>query len=270
MFLAELLSLCVFPLMMFAVTAAHQNGRGTVVVVVSEGNYIILPCSLSSQESLVRTRFHWKKDDEREVFVYNAGLHHNNRRSGQDEHFRGRVSHFSDQLKFGNASIIIRNTKVADSGDYTCDFPFHQPDRETFNVTLVVGAALKPFVGILNISEVGVQLKCEVRGASPKPKVEWRDSDGNIFPAEEPQVSRTGERYDITLLTTVTRTNSSLFQCVATQEELSHRAADEIFVPAQLFESCRGDTMLIVSFVSGILSALVILSLCVCFIYTTA
>ncbi|XP_039468546.1 butyrophilin subfamily 2 member A2-like [Oreochromis aureus] len=268
MILSQLLSLCVFPLMMSAVTAGHENGRGTVVVVVSEGNYIILPCSLSSQESLVRTRFDWKKDDEREVFVYDAGFHHNNRRSGQDEHFRGRVSHFSDQLKFGNASIIIRNTKVADSGDYTCDFPFHQP--KTFNITLVVGAAPKPFVGILNISEVGGQLKCEVRGASPKPKVEWRDSDGNILPAEEPQVSHTGERYDITLLTTVTRTNSSLFHCVATQEELSHRAADDIFVPDQLFESCRGDNVLIVSFVSGILSALVILCLCVCFIYTTA
>uniref|UniRef100_A0A3P8PLC6 Ig-like domain-containing protein n=1 Tax=Astatotilapia calliptera TaxID=8154 RepID=A0A3P8PLC6_ASTCA len=269
MFLAELLSLCVFPLMMFAVTAGHENGRGTVVVAVSEGNYIILPCSLSSQESLVRTRFHWKKDDEREVFVYDAGLHHNNRRSGQDEHFRGRVSHFSDQLKFGNASIILRNTKVADSGGYTCDFPFHQPDRETFNVTLVVGAAPKPFVGILNISEVGVQLKCEVRGASPMPKVEWRDSDGNILPAEEPQVSRTGERYDITLLTTVTRTNSSLFLCVATQEELSHRAADEIFVPDQLFESCGGDIVLIVSFVCGILSAVVLIAVYVCFLYFT-
>ncbi|CAI5686546.1 unnamed protein product [Oreochromis niloticus] len=267
MFLSELLSLCVFPLMMSAVTAGHENGRGTVVVVVSEGSYIILPCSLSSQESLVRTRFDWKKDDEREVFVYDAGLHHNNRRSGQDEHFRGRVSHFSDQLKFGNASIIIRNTKVADSGDYTCDFPFHQP--ETFNITLVVGAAPKPFVGILNISEDEALLKCEVRGASPKLRVEWRDSDGNILPAEEPQVSHTGERYDITLLTTVTRTNSSLFHCVATQEEMGHRAADEIFVPDQLFESCRGDTVLIVSFVSGILSALVVLCLCVCFIYTT-
>uniref|UniRef100_A0A3P9D3M7 Ig-like domain-containing protein n=1 Tax=Maylandia zebra TaxID=106582 RepID=A0A3P9D3M7_9CICH len=133
---------------------------GTVVVVVSEGNYIILPCSLSSQESLVRTRFHWKKDDEREVFVYDAGLHHNNRRSGQDEHFRGRVSHFSDQLKFGNASIILRNTKVADSGGYTCDFPFHQPDRETFNVTLVVGESFISAIilrSYSNLKQYGVE-----------------------------------------------------------------------------------------------------------------
>uniref|UniRef100_A0AAZ1WYD0 Ig-like domain-containing protein n=1 Tax=Oreochromis aureus TaxID=47969 RepID=A0AAZ1WYD0_OREAU len=122
----------------------HSSGRGTIVV-VSEGNYIILPCSLSSQESLVRTRFDWKKDDEREVFVYDAGLHHNNRRSGQDEHFRGRVSHLSDQLKFGNASIIIRNTKVADSGDYTCDFPFHQPDRETVGESFISAIILRSY-----------------------------------------------------------------------------------------------------------------------------
>lgn len=92
------------------------------------------------------------------------------------------------------------------------------------------GAAPKPFVGILNISEDEALLKCEVRGASPKPKVEWRDSDGNILPAEEPQVSHTGERYDITLLTTVTRTNSSLFHCVATQEEMGHVTRDQIDV----------------------------------------
>lgn len=102
---------------------------------------------------------------------------------------------------------------------------------------MFTGAAPKPFVGILNISEVGVQLKCEVRGASPKPKVEWRDSDGNILPAEEPQVSHTGERYDITLLTTVTRTNTNLFHCVATQEEIGHVTEEEIHVPGEATDS---------------------------------
>ncbi|XP_039861085.1 inactive tyrosine-protein kinase 7-like [Simochromis diagramma] len=173
--------------------------------------------------------------------MYDGGLHYNNGRRGQDEHFRGRVSHFPQELQFGNASIIIRNTTVADSGVYTCDFPHLQPEQRlciklVVELTLkdrsgeIPGAAPKPFVGILNISEDEALLKCEVRGASPKPKVEWRDSDGNILPAEEPQVSRTGERYDITLLTTVTRTNSSLFHCVATQEEMGHVTRDQIDV----------------------------------------
>uniref|UniRef100_A0A669D6T0 Butyrophilin subfamily 2 member A1 n=1 Tax=Oreochromis niloticus TaxID=8128 RepID=A0A669D6T0_ORENI len=95
------------------------------------------------------------------------------------------------------------------------------------------GAAPKPFVGILNITQYRVQLKCEVRGAAPKPRVEWRDSDGNILHAEEPQVSHRDGRYDITLLTTVTRTNTNLFHCVATQEEIGHVTEEEIHVPGE-------------------------------------
>lgn len=91
------------------------------------------------------------------------------------------------------------------------------------------GAAPKPDIRILNTTEDGLQLKCEVRGASPKPKVEWQDRDGNILHAES-QVSHRGEHYDITLLTTVTKRNTKVLHCVATQEELSHQAADEIFV----------------------------------------
>ncbi|XP_039858298.1 butyrophilin subfamily 2 member A2-like isoform X1 [Simochromis diagramma] len=220
----------------------HSSGPG-VTVVVSEESDVILPCSLSTNQNLEQKLFDWRKKapNKQEVFMYDGGLHYNNGRRGQDEHFRGRVSHFPQELQFGNASIIIRNTTVADSGVYTCDFPHLQPEQR-FCIKLVVeltlkdrsgeipGAAPKPFVGILNISEDEALLKCEVRGASPKPKVEWRDSDGNILPAEEPQVSRTGERYDITLLTTVTRTNSSLFHCVATQEEMGHVTRDQIDV----------------------------------------
>ncbi|XP_030581659.1 butyrophilin-like protein 1 [Archocentrus centrarchus] len=238
MILSELFSLCLFPLTVSSVTAAP--GPGPVTVVVPAGSYIMLPCSLSTQESLGQKRFDWKKDDQREVFVYDAGLHFNNGLPGQDELFRGRVSHFADRLQFGNASITIRNTRVADSGDYTCAFPLHQ--RETCNIWTKC-AAPKPFVGILNVTEGGVLLKCEVPGASPKPKVEWQDSDGNLLPAEEPQVSHRGDLYYITLLTTVTRTNTNRFLCVATQEELSHVIHDEFHVPGSWPHLQRGLTL---------------------------
>lgn len=70
--------------------------------------------------------------------MYDAGIHYNNGRPGQDKNFNGRVSHFPLELQFGNASIVIRNTKVADSGDYMCFFPRLQPEK-TFNIKLVVG-----------------------------------------------------------------------------------------------------------------------------------
>ena len=71
-------------------------------------------------------------------------------------------------------------------------------------------------------------LQCEVRGASPEPKVEWQDSAGNILPAERPQVLESGGSYDVTLNITVTKTDQ--YRCVATQEELSHQIYAKTFV----------------------------------------
>uniref|UniRef100_A0AAX7UEH1 Ig-like domain-containing protein n=1 Tax=Astatotilapia calliptera TaxID=8154 RepID=A0AAX7UEH1_ASTCA len=225
--------LCIALLIVPIITTGKEHGPGVVTVVVPEGSDPVLPCSPTTKENLEEKLFDWKKvgPNKQEVFFYDGGTHYNNGHQGQHEHFSGRVFHFSDQLRFGNASIIIRNAQITDSGDYICVFPRLQPAEETFNVKLLVGAALKPYIWIVNITEDRAMLRCEVRGASPKPKVEWRDSDGNILHAEEPQVSRRGERYDITLLTTVTRTNINLFYCVATQEGISHKIDAEIYVP---------------------------------------
>ena len=103
----------------------------------------MLPCSLSTKENIEFKLFDWKKDPQKddglkEVFLYDSGIHYNNGLDGQSEEFKGRVSHFQDELKHGNASIIIRNTKISDSGNYTCDFPRLQPPQK-FNIKLVVG-----------------------------------------------------------------------------------------------------------------------------------
>ncbi|XP_038552564.1 butyrophilin subfamily 1 member A1-like [Micropterus salmoides] len=121
------------------ITPGHMdtNGSGDVRVVVKEGSDAILPCSLSTKENAEEKLFDWKKDGPKEIFFYDAGIHYNNGRPGQDQQFKGRVSHFQDELKYGIASIIIRNTKVTDRGDYTCDFQLLQP-RQIFNIQLLV------------------------------------------------------------------------------------------------------------------------------------
>ncbi|XP_073324019.1 CD276 antigen-like [Pagrus major] len=120
-----------------------------VRVVVEEDDDAVLPCSLSTKEDITAKTFDWRKDERRqEVFFYNSGIF-----TGQDEQFRGRVSHFQDQLKNGDASIKITKTKMADSGTYSCDFPNLQP-RQTFNIELVVGQVLTSwgFILILCVS----------------------------------------------------------------------------------------------------------------------
>ncbi|KAL7407269.1 hypothetical protein ABVT39_005977 [Epinephelus coioides] len=208
------------------------DGNGPAVVKVEQDRDVILPCSLSSKENIESKLFDWKKpaqkgEEKKEVFLYDAGITYNDGRSGQSEEFKGRVSHFPGELKHGNASIIIRNTKMADSGDYTCVFPLLQP-RQTFHIKLVVGAAREPSVKTLNQTNNWALLQCVVRDASPKPKVEWKDSSGNRLHAEEPQVTDRGGSYDIILQTTVTKTDR--YQCVVTQEEINHQVSAETYV----------------------------------------
>ncbi|XP_078105568.1 CD276 antigen homolog isoform X2 [Sander vitreus] len=203
-----------------------------VKVVVKEGSDVMLPCSLSTKENMESKLFDWKKvaqkdAGEKEVFLYDAGSHYNNGRGGQSEQFKGRISHFQDELKHANASIIIRNTKISDSGNYTCYFPRLRPPQ-TFYIELIVAASPEPYIRTLNATADWALLQCEVRRATPKPKLEWKDSAGNTLPAEERHTSERGGSYYITLITTVTETDN--YSCVVTQEEVSHQTHAETFV----------------------------------------
>uniref|UniRef100_A0A3Q3JWG6 Ig-like domain-containing protein n=1 Tax=Monopterus albus TaxID=43700 RepID=A0A3Q3JWG6_MONAL len=187
------------------------SGPDVVKVVVKEGEDAILPCCLYDKEDIEFKLFDWKKDGQKEVFLYDAGLIYNNGHTGQDDQFKQRVSYFPDQLTVGNASIVIKQTKVTDSGNYTCDFPRLQSPRR-FHIELVVGAARKPYVTRVSDTKDNAVLQCEVQGAFPKPQLQWQDRG----------------RYDVILNTTVTKTDH--YRCVVTQEEISHEVYSEIDV----------------------------------------
>lgn len=102
-----------------------------------EGDDAILPCSFNPVQDIAGKVFDWKKDKEKEVFLFSDGPKYNEGRSGQDQQFSGRVTHFPDELKYGNASIKIRSATVADSGNYTCVFP--RDNRQTYIIRLLVG-----------------------------------------------------------------------------------------------------------------------------------
>ncbi|XP_039653084.1 uncharacterized protein LOC120557117 [Perca fluviatilis] len=143
-----LLLLCLCLLTRSGVTSAQLNGPPLIVV---EGSDVMLPCTLSTKENIESKLFDWRKaaqKDEglKEVFLYDGGIHFNNGLDGQSEEFKGRVSHFQDELKHGNSSIIIRNTTISDSGVYICYFPHLQPPQ-IFYIDLVVGDGAEPTSG---------------------------------------------------------------------------------------------------------------------------
>ncbi|XP_005948531.1 V-set and immunoglobulin domain-containing protein 1 isoform X2 [Haplochromis burtoni] len=210
-------------------TFAAESGTPVTTVTVKEDDDVILPCSLSTNVNIEKVLFDWKKEGtvpQKEVFMYVEGNHYNNGLPGQDEQFRDRVSHFPEELKYGNASIRIKQTKLEDKGIYTCDFPRLLPEPKIFRIELVVGAAPKPYVKMLK--DKGL-LECEVPGASPKPTVEWWDRDNKTLPSKTLQDTRDDNRFYITIQTTVTK--PGCYYCVATQMEIWHQISSETCVP---------------------------------------
>lgn len=90
---------------------------------------------------------------------------------------------------------------------------------------VLTGAAPKPYVTILK--EKGL-LQCKVPGASPKPTVEWWDSDNKTLPFKTVQDEEQQGRFHVTVQTTVTE--PGCYHCVATQMEKWHRISSEICV----------------------------------------
>ncbi|XP_026204952.1 butyrophilin-like protein 1 isoform X2 [Anabas testudineus] len=218
----ELLPLmCLCLLTWSGLTFTDGNGQG-VLVAIKEGSDAILPCSLSTKENIDNMVFDWKKDGLKEVFLFDAGFYYGYKRTGQDEQFKGRVFHFEDELKNGNASIKIKNTKMADNGSYTCIFP----GQQTSHIILSVGAAPKPFITSLSATREWARLLCEVEGVYPEPIVEWRDSAGNILPAEQTQFLERENRFYVTLQITVNKTDR--YRCIVTQKKIYHQIYAEI------------------------------------------
>lgn len=88
--------------------------------------------------------------------------------------------------------------------------------------------APEPEIRIFNVTDDGIQLRCLAQGVFPKPVLKWKDSSGNILPAEEPQVTDRGGSYDVSLQTTVKKTNN--YTCVSTQEEIKHQVYTRTYV----------------------------------------
>uniref|UniRef100_A0AAX7SMT2 Ig-like domain-containing protein n=1 Tax=Astatotilapia calliptera TaxID=8154 RepID=A0AAX7SMT2_ASTCA len=208
-------------------TFAAESGTPVTRVTVKEDDDAILPCSLDTNENIESMLFDWKKEGK-QVFIYNNGTHHNNDFEDQSVEFKGRVSHFPEELKHGNASIRITDTRLEDKGNYICIFPKSQSGGIRFHIELAVGAAPEPSVTNLDETNDWAVLKCDVKGAYPKPTVEWWDSNNQIIPSEEPQVSKKGERFYVILKTTVKKTGR--YRCAATQKEIWHQAHTEINV----------------------------------------
>lgn len=197
------------------------------VVTVSEGGDALLPCALASGQNI--DRFDWRKDNEedekKEVFFYDRGSYYNNGLLGQNDQFKNRVEFFQHELKSGNASIIIKNTRLEDNGTYTC--VLFEPHRREVNIRLNVGAAREPLVRQISGDNTWSLLECKVEGV-PKPDVEWKNSAGDVLLSKETQLkNRQDGNFVVKVYLNVTKTDNYI--CVATQRDIFHQISNTVY-----------------------------------------
>ncbi|TWW61440.1 hypothetical protein D4764_04G0000870 [Takifugu flavidus] len=90
------------------------------------------------------------------------------------------------------------------------------------------GASPEPLIRIVDGGPDRALLQCEVKGAHPRPAVQWQDSSGRVLPAQETESEERDGRFYVTVRADVSRSDD--YSCVVTQEEFCHQISSTTFV----------------------------------------
>ncbi|KAJ8276697.1 hypothetical protein COCON_G00084490 [Conger conger] len=121
----------------------------------------VLPCTFKASSDEV---IHWNRN-KLSVHAYYRAADHLDK---QDKHFKGRTSLFKDQIKHGNASLLLRNCNIQDSGKYQCYTSTKQGNQEKL-INMKVHAPIRS----VNIEKIDEEVICSSKGIYPAPNLSW-------------------------------------------------------------------------------------------------
>uniref|UniRef100_A0AAY5E9R2 Ig-like domain-containing protein n=1 Tax=Electrophorus electricus TaxID=8005 RepID=A0AAY5E9R2_ELEEL len=167
-----------------------------VPVVAAPGSDIILPCSIKpkaseqSHVSAVDMEVKWSRTD-----LNSAVVHHYmdkiDKNEDQDPSYRGRTALFKEELQYGNTSLLLKNVKVSDGGQYTCQVDSKQD----------------------NAISSGVLLQCDSKGWWPVPELQWLDSEGAEVRAGVTESCEDGEGFYVRRSLTAHSSDTNTYIC---------------------------------------------------------
>ncbi|KAI5092854.1 k23 [Silurus meridionalis] len=148
----------------------------------------------------------------------------------QAQPYRGRTSLFKEELQKGNASLKLSDLRVSDEGEYKClieDKTWY--DDFTLYVT-VEAQGSQPVIMMENYDNSGgIHLVCESRGWNPEPEILWMNREGDTLPAEDTQIHRDTEGFNVKhSITVYDYSDSNRFYCRLLQKH--HMMETEIII----------------------------------------
>ncbi|XP_074551039.1 V-set domain-containing T-cell activation inhibitor 1 [Halichoeres trimaculatus] len=166
-------------ILLLALAFSGSNSEVTstnTLPIANLGEDVILSCSLNVKLELAKLRevsVIWEKTNLGGiVHHYENGA---DELQDQNSQFKGRTKVFPEALGTGNASLLLRDVRKSDAGEYTCRITSSEA-KGTVNIKLRTAAFTAPKFKFLK----GV-LVAEASRWFPKPNVTWLDEAGNIL-----------------------------------------------------------------------------------------
>ncbi|XP_078272359.1 butyrophilin subfamily 3 member A2-like [Rhinoraja longicauda] len=163
-------------LLLLGILFPAYEGKFSIVgpsrpVVGVVGEAVTLECHLEPTEPIGEMTVRWLKSDlDLAVHTFRNGKVENN---NQDLRYRERTELFQDKMVAGNASLRIKNIRVADQGNYICTVD-NGIDFEETRIDLKVGGLGRDhWIYIRGYEKSGIVLVCESNGCYPEPSVQW-------------------------------------------------------------------------------------------------
>uniref|UniRef100_A0A4W4DNP2 Ig-like domain-containing protein n=1 Tax=Electrophorus electricus TaxID=8005 RepID=A0A4W4DNP2_ELEEL len=204
--------------LLFYLFCLNVHIQHDVPVVAAPGSDIILPCSIKpkaseqSHVSAVDMEVKWSRTD-----LNSAVVHHYmdkiDKNEDQDPSYRGRTALFKEELQYGNTSLLLKNVKVSDGGQYTCQVDSaHQKDHVSV-LLKVEGIGGAPEITVLGTDSGGVLLQCDSKGWWPVPELQWLDSEGAEVRAGVTESCEDGEGFYVRRSLTAHSSDTNTYIC---------------------------------------------------------
>ncbi|XP_006987186.1 butyrophilin-like protein 9 [Peromyscus maniculatus bairdii] len=155
------------------------------------GETVEFPCHLSPYLDAKHMEIRWFRTQvSNVVYLYQEqqGLS-----SPQMPQFLNRTIFEANDIADGSVTLHVLNVAPSDEGQYGCRFRSDNFSGEATWELEVAGLGSDSHISLEGFNEGGIQLRCRSSGWYPKPKVQWRDHQGQCLPPESEAIIKNAQ-----------------------------------------------------------------------------
>nr|XP_006977842.1 selection and upkeep of intraepithelial T-cells protein 2-like [Peromyscus maniculatus bairdii] len=225
-------------------------------VLASLGGTLELSCQLSPPQNAQHMEIRWFRNHYTQpVHLY---------RDGKDLHgetismYVERTELLKDAIGEGKVTLTIFNVTIDDDGPYHCIFKDGEFYEEHITEVKVTVTSSDIQILMHSPNTKGVMLECHSGGWFPQPRMEWRDSKGEVIPATSKSHSQDRNKlFNMTMALFIEASSHKNVTCYL-QNHLTHQEESiNIVLSGELF-SWKCVWMWIMTMIASVLIAFIV------------